>query len=148
MKPVGWCQEGGSFPTACARASDAGHREARGKHSNPAKAGEGIRRAISFPVLSKNRKVGARNPNYFEAVLTRLMPLRAYASSGDITAPWRKARYQPAGLGFGRTGFARPFRIREEGISQKAKTPAEYAHTLSLAAHESRISPGSRTHPG
>lgn len=42
----------------------------------------------------------------FGAVLTRPVPSRTYASPDDIAAPWRKARYRPAGLGFGRTGFA------------------------------------------
>jgi hypothetical protein len=44
--------------------------------------------------------------NRFGAVLTRPVPSRTYASPEGIAAPWRKARYRPAGLGFGRTGFA------------------------------------------
>ena len=50
--------------------------------------------------------LGARKLNCFEAVLTRPTSLRAYASPENIAALWRKARYRPAGLGFGRAGFA------------------------------------------
>ena len=50
--------------------------------------------------------LGTRELHSFEAVLTRPASLRAYASPEGIAAPWRKARYQPAGLCFGRTGFA------------------------------------------
>lgn len=42
----------------------------------------------------------------FEAVLTRPASLRTYASSWIHRCSWSKARYRPAGLGFGRAGFA------------------------------------------